>query len=87
MGTMKLKVARIGNSRGVRLPKHVLEASGLSGEVAIEVHPGVVVLKHRTHPRAGWAEAFAAMAERGDDAPLLPDQPTAWDEEQWSWPQ
>jgi hypothetical protein len=40
-----------------------------------------------SHPRAGWAEAFAEMAERGDDdlldARLL--DATVWDRTEWEW--
>lgn len=80
-------IVQIGNSRGVRLPKHVLEASGLSGEVSIDARPGEVVLKALVHPRAGWAEAFAEMAQRPEESLLLPDLPSEWDNEEWSWPQ
>jgi antitoxin MazE len=38
------------------------------------------------HPRAGWDEAFARMASRGDDRLLDADATTgSWDEEEWEW--
>ena len=35
--------------------------------------------------RGGWGEAFAAMAERGDDEPLWDEQATDWDKREWQW--
>jgi antitoxin MazE len=81
---MKTRIVRIGNSHGVRIPKPLLEQVGLRGEVEIDVQDGSLVIKPAT-PRAGWAEAFQAMAEQGDDALLDPATPTSWDEEEWEW--
>jgi len=39
----------------------------------------------RRQPRAGWAEQFRLMAERGDDKLLDEPVPTAWDETEWEW--
>lgn len=83
--TATTRLVAIGHSRGVRLPKHILEASGLQGELEIDASPGQVILRAAKDPRAGWAEAFARMAEQGDD--LLLDQETAteFDRNEWRW--
>jgi antitoxin MazE len=84
---MKTQIVRIGNSRGVRIPKAILEQTGLNGEVEITAERGTVVIRPIKRPRDGWAAAFQAMAKRGDDA-LLDDVPPsqgAWDEEEWEW--
>ena len=73
---MKTRIVRIGNSQGVRIPKPLLEAAGLQGEVDLTTGPGVLVIRPARGPRAGWAEAFAAMAARGDDA-VRDDTPDA----------
>lgn len=57
---MRVRIVRIGNSRGVRIPKAVLDETGLDGEVELRVAGGTVVLEPVSRPRAGWAEAFAA---------------------------
>jgi antitoxin MazE len=67
---MKTHIVRIGNSQGVRIPKPLLEQTGLSGEVEISVQDGSLVIKRAHKPRAGWAKAFKEMAERGDDVLL-----------------
>jgi antitoxin MazE len=84
---MKTRIVRIGNSRGVRIPKSLLEQTGLQGEVEIRVKRNSLVIEPATKPRAGWEDSFREMAERGDDALLDPDVPslTAWDEEEWEW--
>lgn len=79
------RLIRIGNSRGVRLPKHVLDASGLDGDLTIEARPGEVVLRAARHPRAGWTEAFTQMAQSGDDTLLDPEISTEFDRNEWQW--
>ncbi len=84
---MKARLVRIGNSQGIRIPKPLLEQTGLRDEVEIEVEGNRLVICALSHPRAGWDEAFQAMARQGDDALLdggeLP--PTQWDGEEWEW--
>ena len=84
---MKTRIVRIGNSQGVRIPKPLIEQSGLSGEVEISVRDGSLVITPARKPRAGWAAAFRDMARRGDD--LLSDDAataaSAWDEDEWEW--
>jgi antitoxin MazE len=82
---MKTHIVRVGNSRGVRLPKPLLEASGLTGEVEIHAEPGRIVIESALRPRAGWAQAAQAMTEHGDDQLLDAPTPTAFDAEEWTW--
>jgi len=80
---------RIGNSRGVRLPKAILEqaAAALEHGVGIEVRDVAVVMRAAAHPRAGWTEAFADIAAHGDDFILDAGAPSLsrWDKEEWEW--
>jgi antitoxin MazE len=82
---MKARLVRIGNSRGVRLPKPLIEEAGLREEVELRVREGAVVISSRREPREGWAEAARQMRGRGDDRLL--DQPpcTRFDEKEWRW--
>src|SRR4030095_887174 len=86
-GSMKTRIVRIGNSQGVRIPKPLLEQTGLRDNVEIEVEDDHLVIRAVGHPRAGWAEAFQAMAQHGDDALLDGDVLclTRWEEEEWEW--
>ncbi|HUP63335.1 MAG TPA: AbrB/MazE/SpoVT family DNA-binding domain-containing protein [Thermoanaerobaculia bacterium] len=82
---MKARIIQIGNSRGVRLPKALLEQAQLSEEVQIEVERDQIVIRSARSPREGWDSAFRLMAERGDDA--LPDSTslTSFDDAEWRW--
>lgn len=84
---MKTNIIRIGNSRGLRLPKALLAQCKLEEAVEIEVEDNRLVIRPATAPRAGWNEAFAAMAACGDDALLDRDalKPTDWDKAEWRW--
>lgn len=82
---MKARLVRIGNSRGVRLPKPLIEEAGLAEEVDVQVREGAVIITSSTRRRAGWAEAARELRERGDDHLL--DQPiaTEFDDKDWRW--
>ena len=82
---MKARLVRIGNSRGLRLPKPVIEEAGLADEVEIRVRDGSVVIRAAVRPRAGWAEAARRARERGDDGLLDQPTPTRFDREAWEW--
>lgn len=85
---MKARIVRIGNSRGIRIPKPLLDEVGLSGEVELEVKEEGLLLRPAGRAREGWDAAFLAMAERGDDALLDPEavSTSRWDEDEWEWP-
>ena len=84
---MKTALIRIGNSRGVRIPKAILEECGLKDEVDLEVREDHLVIRASARHRTNWEEAFRRMDERGDDALLdegsLP--PTKWETSEWEW--
>jgi len=83
---MKVAVTRIGNSRGVRIPKPILEQAHITDEVDLAVEGGRIVLRAITGPRQGWDEQFQKMKAHGDDAPLEPGfAPSEWDREEWEW--
>ena len=84
---MKTRIVQIGNSRGIRIPKPLIEEVGLGGEVEITVRNHGLLILPAARARSGWGEAFAAMAGRGDDAPLDGDVQglTRWDRDEWEW--
>ena len=82
---MKARLIRIGNSRGVRLPKPLIEEAGLLEDVDVHVREGTVVISSRREPRAGWAEAARKMRERGHDGLLDQTPATRFDEKEWRW--
>ncbi|MDQ3698091.1 MAG: AbrB/MazE/SpoVT family DNA-binding domain-containing protein [Gemmatimonadota bacterium] len=82
---VRARIVRIGNSRGVRLPKPLLDQAGLDGEVELRAEPGRIVIESAARPRAGWAAAARAMRERGEDVLLDAPTPTRFDVEEWKW--
>jgi len=60
---MRARVGRIGNSRGLRIPKPLLEQTGLSGEVEIEAEGNQLIVRPARPPRTGWVGGGV----RGDD--------------------
>ena len=63
----KTHIVKIGNSRGIRIPKLLLDQAELGEEVELEAGEGQVVIRAVRNPRRGWDEQFAEMADRGDD--------------------
>jgi antitoxin MazE len=89
--TVKGKLVQIGNSRGVRLPKAVIERAGLTADVEITVRDNQVIIRSAGEegPRAGWEEQIKmALLERPEnmdvdwlDAPST----STFEEKEWTW--
>jgi antitoxin MazE len=85
MNIVHTQIVKIGNSRGVRLPKLLIEQMGFSNEVEIVVQDRQLVLRAMTHSRQGWDEQFLLMAKHGDDKMLEEPVSTQWDWSEWKW--
>ncbi len=85
MNVVKTPIIKIGNSRGIRIPKLLIDQVRLGDEVEITVHRDQLVIRPTSRPRYGWDEQFRAMSERNDDRLL--DEPvlTRWDVSEWKW--
>jgi antitoxin MazE len=82
---MKTRLIRIGNSRGVRLPKAIIAQAGLTEEVELDVRDGTVVIARVISARSGWAGAARQMRQRDEDVLIDAPAPTRFDEEEWQW--
>lgn len=85
---MKTQVIKIGNSRGIRIPKSILEQSGLGNEVDIEVREDELIIRPTNKPRKDWSETFRLMSERKDDSLFDISNSSIqnrWDKEEWEW--
>jgi antitoxin MazE len=85
MNTITTQIVRIGNSRGIRIPKVLLDQVELGPEVEIAVQGDQLVIRSTSRPRDGWEEQFRVMAEHGDDQLLDDSVLTAWDKTEWTW--
>jgi len=79
------RIVRIGNSRGIRVPKALLEQAQLPEEVELHAEPGRLVVRAVRRTRAAWAEAAVRMHDRGEDHPLDVPATNCFDAEEWEW--
>lgn len=82
---MKVHIIQIGNSKGLRLPKAVLQQYGLEDEVELETRADEIVIKAIHQPRHDWDLAFQEMSAHQDDALLDLNVATKWDGAEWEW--
>jgi len=82
---LKARLVRIGNSRGIRLPKPLIEQVGLHDEIELRVHEGALVITPTEKPRKGWAQAARLLRERNDDRLLDDPTSTRFDDKDWKW--
>ncbi len=82
---MKTRLIRVGNSRGIRLPKPLIEEAGLTDEVELRARDGAIVITPASRPRAGWGKAAQRLRSRDEDRLLDPPTPTRFDDEEWEW--
>ncbi|TVS12646.1 MAG: AbrB/MazE/SpoVT family DNA-binding domain-containing protein [Wenzhouxiangella sp.] len=82
---MKTQLVQIGNSRGIRIPKPLIEQAGLGDQVELRVEDGQVIIENHRKPRAGWAEAARELRQREEGPSLDETPPTLFDESEWDW--
>ena len=81
----KTRIVQIGNSRGIRVPKVLLEHAQLPDEIELQAEHGRLIVRAAQGPRAGWADAAKAMHARGDDQLLDATASGRFDEHEWQW--
>ena len=83
---MRARVIKIGNSQGLRIPKPILDQTGIREDVEIEVEDNQIIIRPVKNARQGWDAAFKMMGKKGDDEPWVDDTIShSWDEEEWHW--
>ncbi len=68
---MEISVIPIGNSKGIRLAKALLERYNITGTVELVLEKEYIILKPKSSPRKGWEKAFKKMHKNGDDKLLI----------------
>jgi antitoxin MazE len=83
---MKAELVRIGNARGIRIPKSIIEHCGFGDCVDLRVENGHLVITPLRPPREGWEQAFLA-AELSSHEDLTAEVQAAGDfeHEEWRW--
>ena len=82
---MKAELVRIGNSRGIRIPKPLIEQCGLGDKVELRVESDRLVIVAERRPRTGWEEKFRAADSCEQDELLLDTAPNEFDQKEWRW--
>jgi len=81
---MELTVINIGNSKGIRLSKTILEKYNITDKIELILEKGYIILKSKSEPRKNWEIAFKKMHENGDDQLLMNDVFEEENFEEWS---
>jgi antitoxin MazE len=84
---VKSRIIKMGNSKGVRIPKPILEQLALGEDVELSVQGDRLVIRPGKRPRSGWEEQLKRTAKCGDDRLLDAEtvSSTKWDEDEWEW--
>jgi antitoxin MazE len=70
---MQVSVIPIGNSKGIRLSKTILEKYNINDSVELLLEKECIIIKPVIEPRKNWEKAFEKMHESGDDQALITD--------------
>lgn len=70
---MEVSIIQIGNSKGLRLNKSILERYNIQDKVELILEKGQIILKPIDSPRKGWDKAFKKMHKKGDDQLFIDD--------------
>jgi len=70
---MEISVINIGNSKGIRFSKTILEKYDIHDKVELILEKGHMVIKPKPEPRKNWEKAFSKMHKNGDDQLLIDD--------------
>ena len=81
---MDIPLIPIGNSKGIRLSKTLIEKYNLQDTIELILEKGYIILKPKTSSRKGWEKAFKKMHEKGDDKSLMADVFEDENFEKWS---
>jgi antitoxin MazE len=82
---VEIELVRIGNSRGVRIPKPLIEQCGLGDTVELQVEEDRIVISSRRRPRQGWRDAFVRAGSPASDELLLEPGANQFDREECTW--
>lgn len=83
---MKVELIRIGNSRGIRIPRPIIDQCGFGETVQLRVENDRLVIARDRTPRQGWDEQFTAAGKSAGDEVVLGAMPgNRFDDEEWRW--
>jgi antitoxin MazE len=81
---METAIIKIGNSKGLRLSKTILEKYNIKDKVEIILEMGQIIIKPIDEPRKNWEAFFEKMNKEGDDKMLMDNVFNDEDFEEWN---
>ena len=81
---MDVSLISIGNSKGIRLSKTIIEKYNIQDTIELILEKGFIILKPKTADRKGWEKSFKKMHENGDDKALIADVFNDENFEEWA---
>ena len=81
---MELSIIKIGNSKGFRLSKTLIEKYNIKDKVELILEKGYIIIKPISKPRRNWDKAFKEMHESGDDKLFFNDVFEEENLEEWN---
>lgn len=82
---MKAQIIQIGNSQGIRIPKMLLEETGIAGEVELTSTAEGILIRKVKKPRGDWDAAFKSLSDQDDDLTLDESFPAEFEKKEWQW--
>ncbi len=83
---MKTELVRIGNSRGIRIPKPLIEQCGFGETVDVRIERDCLIISPERRPRESWGDAFRESGDAAHDELLLETRGSnEFDREEWRW--
>jgi antitoxin MazE len=70
---MEISVVKIGNSKGIRFSKTIIERYNIRDTVDLILDKGQIIIKPIRNPRKSWEKAFMEMHTNKEDKLLIPD--------------
>ena len=80
---MDVPIIKIGNSKGIRLSKTILEKYNIKDTVELIMEKGYLIIKPKDEPRKGWEKSFKEMRDMQDDELLIDDVFEDEDHDPW----
>ena len=85
---MKIQIIKIGNSKGIRIPKNVLNDCGFDNSAEMLVKDNKLILSPVKKSRKGWEKAFETASKKKTKDKVLEDfenMTDQWEEKEWKW--
>jgi antitoxin MazE len=82
---MRVELVRIGNSRGIRIPKPLIDQFGFGATVDLRVERDCLVITSDRQSRRGWDKAFQSSRPTTEDDLRLMTLSNDFDSDEWEW--